>query len=56
MPVDHWTLGGVADPLENRCLPCIGPSNNEDSELDFDGEPGAIVLCSHGTELCKVED
>jgi hypothetical protein len=34
-PVDLWTLGGVANPLKDRCLSGVRFSNNEDSELDF---------------------
>jgi hypothetical protein len=48
--VNLGTLGGIADSLENRCLPCICSSNNEDSELDVGGESGEILLCSHGVD------
>jgi len=55
-PVDLRILGGIADSLENRCLPCICSSNDEDSELDVAGESGEILLCSHSVEVCKIED
>jgi hypothetical protein len=40
--VDHWTVGGVADPLKNGCLPRICFFNNKDSELDVAGESGEV--------------
>jgi hypothetical protein len=46
----------VADALENRCLPCICSSNNEDSELEVAGELGKILLCGHSVEVCMTED
>jgi hypothetical protein len=49
--VDLRTLGGVADPSKNRCLPRVCSSNNEDSELDVLGESGEILLCSHSVEM-----
>jgi hypothetical protein len=52
--VDLWTLGGVTDAFEDRCLPRICSSNNEDSELEVDG--GKILLCEHGVEVCKIKD
>ena len=54
--VDHWTLGGIAHPLEKRCLPCIRSSNNENSELDVAGDLGEKLQRIHGTKACKVED
>ena len=56
LPVDHWTFGGITDSLENRGLSCVGPSNDEDSELDSAGELGENLLCSHSTKACQVED
>jgi hypothetical protein len=53
--VDHWTLGGIADPLKNRCLPRICSSNNEDSELDVHWESGEVLLCIHRVEVRKIE-
>jgi hypothetical protein len=53
-PVDHWTLGGIAHPLENCCLPCVGSSNNEDPELDIAGELGEILLRIHGPKVCTL--
>jgi hypothetical protein len=55
-PVDHWALGRVADPLENRGFPCVRSSDNEDSELDVGGESGEILLRIHVTKVCKMED
>jgi hypothetical protein len=55
--VDNWTLGsvtGVANSLENRRLSGIGSSDNEYSELGFAGALGNILLCSHGTKVCKM--
>jgi hypothetical protein len=55
-PVDHWALGRVADPLENRCFSCVRSSDNEDSEPDAAaGESGEILLHIHGTKVCKME-
>jgi hypothetical protein len=53
-PVDHWALGRVADPLENRGFSCVRSSDNEDSEPDATGESGEILLRIHGTK--KMED
>jgi hypothetical protein len=33
-PVDLRILGSVAHSLEDGCLPCICPSDNEDPELN----------------------
>ena len=52
--VDLRTFGGVADSLENRCLPRICSSNNEDSELDIAGESGEVLLCGHSVEVRKM--
>jgi len=43
----------VADALENRCLPRICSSNNEDSELNVAGDSGEIPLCSHTSKCVK---
>ena len=43
-PVDLWTLGGFANSLQDRGLPCICPSNNEDSEPDIVGDFGEELL------------
>jgi hypothetical protein len=58
MPVDHWTLGGIAHSLEDCCLPCVGSSDNEDPELEIAGESGEILLRIHSTKVCslKTED
>src|SRR6267142_3456088 len=43
-PVDLWTLGGIANSLQDRGLPCICPSNNEDSEPEIVGNFGEDLL------------
>jgi hypothetical protein len=55
-PVNHWTVGGVADSLENRCFSCICSSNNEDSELEITGKSGENILFSgHSTKCVRSE-
>ena len=44
-PIDLWTLGGIANSLQDRSLPCVCPSNNEDSELEIVGDFGEDLLC-----------
>jgi hypothetical protein len=58
IPVDHWTLGGIAHSLEDRCLSCVGSSNDEDTEFEIAGESGEILLRIHSTKVCslKTED
>jgi hypothetical protein len=46
-PVDLWTLGCIANSLQNRGLACVCSSNNEDSELDIVGDDGDELLCVH---------
>ena len=48
-PVDLRTFGRIANPLQNRCFPCIRSSDNEHSELDI-RDSGGILLCSHSTK------
>jgi hypothetical protein len=48
--VDLRTFGGVADSLENGCLPRICSSNNEDSELYLAGL-WEFLLCGHSVEV-----
>jgi hypothetical protein len=48
-PVDLWTLCGIANSLQDRGLPCICPSNNEDSEPEIVREIGEEMLCIYGT-------
>jgi hypothetical protein len=38
--VDLWTLGGITNSLQDRGLPCVCPSDNENSEPDIVGEIG----------------
>ena len=44
-----WTVGCVADSLENWCLPRVRSSNDEDSKLDIGGYSGEILLRIHST-------
>jgi len=48
-PVDLWTLGSIANFLQDRGLPCICPSNNEDSEPEIVGDFGEDLLCIYST-------
>jgi len=48
-PVDLWTLGCIANSLQNCGLPCIRSSDNENSELDL-WELGGMLLRSHSTK------
>ena len=50
-PVDLWTLGGIANSLQNRGLACVCSSNNEDSELDIFWDCGEKLLCIHSTNV-----
>jgi hypothetical protein len=43
-PVYLWTVGGIADPLQDRGLPCVCPSDDEDPEPDIVGDFGEGVL------------
>jgi hypothetical protein len=40
-PVDHWTLTGVTNSLQDGGLSGVCSSNNEDSELDIVGNSGS---------------
>jgi hypothetical protein len=48
-PIDLWTLGGIANSLQDRGLPCICPSDNEDSEPEIFGDFGEDLLCIYST-------
>jgi len=48
-PVDLWTLGCIANSLQNGGLPCVRSSDNEDSELDL-WDSGGMLLCSHSSK------
>jgi hypothetical protein len=52
-PVDLWTLGGIANSLQNCGLACICPSNNKDSELDIFGDFGEELLGVHSTKVLQ---
>jgi len=49
MPIDIWALRCVTYSLQNRCLPCIRSSDNEDSEREIVKNSGEILLCIHCT-------
>ena len=48
-PVYLWTLGCIANSLQNGGLPCVRSSDNEDSELDL-WDSGMMLLCSHSSK------
>jgi hypothetical protein len=48
-PVDLWTLGGIANSLQDRGLSCICPSNDEDSKPEIFGDFGEDLLCIYTT-------
>ena len=57
LPVDLRTFGRIANPPQNRCLPCIRSSNNEHSELDiWESESGETLLRSHIPNGCRKKD
>jgi hypothetical protein len=53
-PIDLWTLGGIANSLQDRGLSCVCSSDNEHSEFDIVGDFGEELLCGHSTSVCKM--
>jgi hypothetical protein len=52
--VDLWTVGGVANSLEDGSFSGVCFTNNEDSELDI-WDFGKILLCRHSTKFATIK-
>ena len=53
-PIDLWTLGGITNSLQDRSLPCVCPSDNEDSEPEILGDFGEDLLWLYSTSPRKL--